>query len=671
VDGNATVPLVFHTAQINDILKSMVLIDRGGKVQPATFASRDPIGRTLQGFAVDVSQEMSQSELLGKLRGARVSIEMAGIPALTGQILGVEDRQIGGTEAKPITATYLNLLTDAGLTAVRLDQDKVVRILDDRLNGELHQALSTLATGTDNQRRQVTLHFAGAGKRNVRVAYVMEAPIWKISYRMVLGGATRNNLAAKPYLQGWAIVENTTDEDWKGVKLSLVSGRPVSFIQDLYQPLYIPRPEIGPDVVASPYPQTHDENLQSPAHRAPANGVTLNVPSLSDRSGMGRMGGMQGGLTGQSSQGRSLLPPGIDPSDLTALSNNSVPVVRYRDDAEGEASFKELQQSTRAQAAGSRAGEMFQYRIASPIDLPRQQAAMIPVIAQDISADRLSIYNAQTDGRFAMNALRIHNSTLLHLKGGPITLFDGGAYAGDAKMEDVPPGDTRLISYAVDLSMLCSRVSPGDFTTRSTISARRGVITQISYLQNEVVYTLKSRSDKPRTVLIEHPYIAGYRLSSPSVATERTSSLYRFAVSVAPHKTQTLKVVTVRTLSKSVSITDAANNNLIQYSTNGSVSAKLKAAIKEVIIHRKQIDELKAQTAARTADITSINDDQDRIRKNMQALDHSSALYKRYVSVLDDQETNIGKIRLQAANLDHQANAAEKSLRAFIDGIGD
>ena len=173
--------------------------------------------------------------------------------------MGVEQKQVAGADGKPINATYIDLLTDSGIMSVALDADKTVNILDERLNHEFHDALALLATGTDDQRRSVMLHFAGNGKRDVRVGYVMEAPIWKISYRLLLGG---DGAATKPYLQGWALVENTTDEDWKDVNLSLVSGRPVSFIQDLYQPLYIPRPVVGPDVLASPYPQTHDEGLE-------------------------------------------------------------------------------------------------------------------------------------------------------------------------------------------------------------------------------------------------------------------------------------------------------------------------------------------------------------------------------------------------------------------------
>src|SRR5436190_22860812 len=61
VDGNASVPLTFRTGQINDLLKSMVLIDQNGRVQPATYTAKDPVSHTLQAFAVDVTQVQTMS----------------------------------------------------------------------------------------------------------------------------------------------------------------------------------------------------------------------------------------------------------------------------------------------------------------------------------------------------------------------------------------------------------------------------------------------------------------------------------------------------------------------------------------------------------------------------------------------------------------------------------
>jgi len=658
VDGDATVPLLFRTPQINDILKSMVLIDRQGQVQPATYAARDSVGHTLQSFAIDVTQNMSQQELLNKLRGTRVTVEAANRPALTGQIVGVETRQVLGADGKTVAVAVLNLLSDTGLTSVRLDTETNVRLLDAQLNKELHEALATLATGNDDQRRQVTLHFAGQGRREVRVGYVTEAPLWKMSYRLLIGG-TDPNRPGNPYLQGWAMVENTSDDDWKDVRLALVSGRPVSFIQDLYQPLYLPRPLVGPDVVASPYPQTHDGSLLS------ENGqVALgNAPAGGAPGGRGGFGGGGSGFPGSAGpagdRGDSGArgPEGPDGRAMAKRMADSVSAVDY------------LRESVQAQAAGQKAGELFQYTIDTPVNLPHRQSALIPVVAQEIEAEKVSLYNADSDARYPLNALRIHNNTKLHLKGGPVTLFDAGVYAGDARMEDIPPGDTRLLSYAVDLAVAGERQTPQVSTVETGLSLKRRFLLITRKEHVETTYTLKSRADKPRTVLIEHPFNPAYTLLPSAKPLERTAALYRFAVVLAPGKSSTLKVEVERPQVESFTLLDGDMNRLIGYTKSKTISPKLLAVLQDIISRRRHVQDLQAQAAARDSDLQAINTDQERIRKNMEALDKDSALYKRYVAELDMQETKIDTLRQEAARLRAQAETALREFGAYLDTL--
>ncbi len=667
VDGNATIPLLFRVGQINDILKSMVLLDSAGKVQPATYAARDPIGHTLRSFAVDVTGDLSLEQILAQLRGAQVAVETPGKPTLTGQIVSVQQKQVAVDDQKPITASFLNLFVDAtadrqpGLVSIRLDSDKSIRFLDERLNREFHAALGLLAKGTDDQRRQVTLHFEGAGRREVRVGYVMEAPIWKMSYRLLVGGAAPDKPGGRPYLQGWAMVENTTDDDWLGVRLSLVSGRPVSFIEDLYQPLYIPRPEVGPDIVASPVPQTHDADLASGKD-------AIKEAQIAQKSDALSFFGRRPGQNGTSS--RETARPGVAGADGPA--GEAGPVgPNYGRGNDKQADDRELlRRSVAAQATGQRAGALFQYNITMPVTLPRQQAALIPVIAQDVEADKVLLFNADSGSRFPLNAVRLRNVTGLHLKGGPVTLFDDGVYAGDARMEDIPPGDTRLLSYAVDLSVEGERQGPAATSVETSVSLKRGVLIVGRRERIETTYTLKSKSDKPRTVLIEHPFQADYKLMAPEKALERTAALYRFSVPLAAGQAQALKVVVERPLSQTFAIVDADIDTLMNYSTRKEISAKLRATLQEVIQRRRRVQELQAAAANRAQEVQSINADQDRIRKNMNSLDKASALYKRYVSELDSQETRIESLRQEAARLRSQAEAADRDLRAYIDTLG-
>jgi hypothetical protein len=648
------VPLTFRTAQINDILKSLVLLDEKGTVQPAVYGAKDPIGRTLQSFAVDVTQPLSRAELLNRLRGARVTVETNGRETLQGQIVGVETRTIPVTAVapNPVTATVeiLTVLGDAGLQSVKLDEVKSIRLLDPHLDHEFREALSLLASGADDKRRPVTLRFSGDGKRRVRVGYVSEAPLWKISYRLLVGGAKgqgESGADEKPYLQGWALVENTTDDDWNGVQLSLVSGRPVSFIQDLYQPLYLPRPVVPPDVVASPYPQVAEGAIEEKDKNAPAAEA---LASRSAAKALAREGGAPAPGGGLGGGGFGAVAGAT--ADSSAL--------LYANVARG---------SVMAQASGEKAGELFRYNITTPVTLPRQQAAMIPVIAQDVDGTKVSIYNADTGPRFPLNAFRLRNNTSLHLKGGPVTVFDEGVYAGDARMEDVPPGDSRLVTYAVDLAVEGERQNAGYANPETSLSIRRGVFIITRRERTETEYTLKNKDSKPRIVLVEHPFSAEYKLVQPESFAVRTSDRYRFELNVPPGGSEKLKVVLERPLSESVGLVDADMNMLQVYVNRGEVPEKIKAALREVLQRRRRVQDLRSQAVVADAAIADIEKDQDRIRKNMAALDKGAALYQRYVKQLDDQETRIQSLRAEATRLRNTAAEADRDLRAYLDTL--
>ncbi len=642
VTGDATVPLTFRTAQINDILKSLTLLDANGQVQPVVYGARDPIGRTLQAFAVDVTQPQSRAELLNRLRGAEVTVTTArGI--FSGQVVSVESKSVTAPTGTTTTDT-LNLLGADGLQSVRLDDVSVLKLRDARLDRELREALRTLASGADDQRRSVTLHFSGTGRRNVSVGYIAEAPLWKISYRLLLG--------PKPSLQGWALVENTTDEDWNGIHLGLVSGRPISFIQDLYQPLYLPRPVVQPDIIASPTPQTHDGNLLAD-NLQPANApAPPAVPSPSE--------GVLGSVVDE--QRRAKATGNVNLLSRSRASGRDAPAGTFFDS-------NGIAQSVTAQAQGASAGELFAYNVTTPVTLPRQQAAMIPVVAQGIAADKVSLFNADSDPRFPLNAVRLKNTTGLHLKGGPVTLFDGDTYAGDATMEDVPPGDSRLISYAVDLSIVGERQDTTQAQTRTTLAVHAGVLTVTVRQRSETNYHFKSKSAEAKTVLVEHPFDAQSTLVKPAAAAERTATVYRFAVPVPAGKTATLQVVTEKPLESTVALLDGDVNQIAIYAEGSDIPAATRQALARIVNARRRLQNLSEQAAAADTHVGDIGREQDRIRRNMAALDRASPLYRRYVGELDAQETQIGTLRADARRLRAEADAARTALRALLDTL--
>ena len=682
VDGDASVLLSLPTGQINDILKSLVLVDTAGTVQPVVYGARDPLSKTLQGFAIDLTGTPSRADLLQKLRGVPVLVTLTNNTTLSGPLVSVEDHTITGPNNTTQTASYLNIFTDAGLAQVALSDTRTVKIADPRLDKELRDALTALASGTDDTRRPVTLHFSGRGRRPVRMGYVSEAPLWKISYRLLLqdgpltnpsprsGERGKNDLLPSPFpkgegpgegaqsstLQGWALVENTSDDDWNGITLTLVNGRPVSFIQDLYQPLYLPRPTVAPDITASPTPQTHDAALEDSggvnapaitggppmAESAPAPMSAAREAANSEEQQRIRINGAGDGITLKSQPSNF-----YQNTDRFFASGNSV----------------------RAQATGADAGEQYAYHITTPVTLPRRQAAMIPVVAQAVDAHKVLLYNADSDPRNPLDAVQLHNTTSLHLKGGPVTLLDDGTYAGDAQMGDVPPGGKRLISYALDLSVHGARDYVNNSQRRVSLSIRHGVLIETVRNTSTVRYTFKSEAAGERTLLIEHPYDPNAKLIAPATYDERTADLYRFALPILPGKTATLDVITETPQYSQFALLDADFNLLAVYIKDGDIPASTRAALEEVVARRRRVLDLTAQADAKDAAVNSFNDEQSRIRRNMAALDKASALYKRYVGELDAQETQIQTLRSDAARLRSEAQDAQASLRAYLDTL--
>ena len=261
VEGDARVDLTFPETDINDLIKSMTLQDfSGGKVTAVSYDSREPVGRTLASFAINLNEQPSLANILTQARGEKVELTMlpgnAAQPGnLTGTVIGVEVQKVSaGTTT--LDANMLTILTAEGMRCVKLSDVQRVRFTNPVLENELKRALEVLATSHDTQKKAVSMHFSGDGKRKVKVGYVIEAPIWKTSYRLVL------DKEAKPYLQGWAVIENTTDEDWGGVKMALVSGRPISFKMDLYNPRFLDRPTVEPELFRSLRPVAYEGGLR-------------------------------------------------------------------------------------------------------------------------------------------------------------------------------------------------------------------------------------------------------------------------------------------------------------------------------------------------------------------------------------------------------------------------
>ena len=236
-------------------------------------------------------------------------------------------------------------------------------------------------------------------------------------------------------------------------------------------------------------------------------------------------------------------------------------------------------------------------------------------------------------------------------------------------MEDVPPGDTRLISYAVDLSVIGERQDLGTDETRTTLAIHEGTLTITIRSRTKTRYLFKSRAQAGKTILVEHPFDAGAKLVTPAASAERTPTVYRFAVPIPAGKTATLDVVTEKPDSSTVALLNGDINEFVSYADEQDIPAATRAALASIAKQRRHIQNLSELAASDESQVTQISAQQDRIRKNMAALDRTSSLYKRYVGELETQETQIANLRAAAQRQRAAAATATKALRGSLDGL--
>jgi len=635
IEGNSSMELTFDVSQINDILKSMVVRDyNGGTIDRIDYSPQEPLSRVLKSFIIDLSGNPGLPGILNQARGESVRITTSG--PLTGKIIGVE-KSTEYTDNGENTEYSLNLLTADGIVSIDLKEIKDILFLNPVLKEDLKKSLSLIARENSRTKKRVVLHFNGTGKRRISIGYLTGMPVWKTSYRIVLGEGDKH------FLQGWAIVENTTDEDWDNVKLSLVSGQPISFTMDLYKPVYIRRQHVKPDLQRQVESQVYEDNLEYPSAESTGEKAKKSIP---------------------------MRAPAMKKAGSRYLSS-SESAAEYRD----EGLRMNLSQGVHASARGRSAGEFFEYSVKMPVTIKRQQSAMIPIINADIRGGRVSIYNEKVDPVNPLNGIKLKNTTGMYLTAGPVTVFEKGIYAGDSRIKTLAPGAERLISYSIDLDteVKAERTSAPD--TLISVKIVHGTLISKSRRINEITYIIKNSGKRKKNVLIEQPVRAGWKLVEPLKPYEKTRNYYRFMVltgaGAGGEKSgfKKLKVVEEKILSRSVILSNIDDKLIGIYIKSGSISAGVKGALKEISNRMNELTLINDEVNRLKKNYKQIWDDQTRIRKNMARLSKNSGLYKRYVEKLNKQEDEITALLGKMDGLQVKWEKQRAGLNAYISSL--
>jgi Domain of unknown function (DUF4139) len=625
VEGDATLKLTVSLPQVDDVLKSLVVYDDKGGVGGLSLPGREPLAQAFKDLPFDQDSLSSPADLLATLKGAEITV--GGSRAITGRIVSVQEETATTNDGKATTKrTRVTLLTDRGLQQFILEDAENLQFADSALRDKVAQALLAIQTNRAKDARTLELATRGQGKRTVRVAYIVEVPVWKASYRLTLPA---DPAAPKAALQGWATVENLSGQDWKDIELTLVSGRPVAFHQALYEAYYVKRPEIPVEVAGRLMPGVDRGGVEAAKAAPPP--APAGAPQYRPQ------------------QERSLAATAAPPATVAGAADQ-------------------------VEATDAATQVVFKYPRA--LSVANGRTLSIPIIDREVPAQRLALYQAETAARNPLAAIRLSNDGDSGLPPGIITLYERDkagyvAYVGDARLSGFPVGETRLLAYALDEKITVERdAAQTDRIANGTIA--QGALRLSRIIRQTVTYRVRGPAKEPRQLVLVQRRLPGWTLVKPDPKTvELSEGNYRIPYQLpGGDQTQTFEVVQEQTQQQELRLVDTAADQIRVYAQAREFDAKTRDALTKVLQLQGAVADAQRKVTQADADRQQIVQEQARLRDNLARVPANSDLQRRYLATLDKQETELEAIAKRRTDADKEVETARDALRTYVAQLG-
>jgi hypothetical protein len=324
-------------------------------------------------------------------------------------------------------------------------------------------------------------------------------------------------------------------------------------------------------------------------------------------------------------------------------------------------------------ATAASLGDSFQYVIDHPVSLSRQKSAMLPIVGKEIEGTRLSIYNERVQSKHPLLGLRFKNTSGAHLNQGPITVFEGSVYAGDTRVLDVQPNEERLLSYAIDLGTEVDPKAGAGAQKITSVKAVKGIVTTVTKVTDEKTYRIINRSQTDRTLLIEHPNRTSqqFKLVDTPKPVEDTPEVFRFQTPVKAGETKNFTVKEERDITSSIQLTNGAEDQIRYFISLSEASPGLKQKLEQALKVKGEWDVVRRELQQIVADLARLNQDQDRIRRNLRETPKEAEVYATYLKKLADQEKEIDTLTTKQKKLMTDEFAARKKYEDYLANISD
>ncbi len=617
VSGDVSLPLGLPRDQMDDILKSIVVFDSKGKVGGIRVAGENPLNASFKDLPFNQYELSSPARLLNALQGEEIKV--TGPKEMTGRIVQAletdadlkEKGGLGLMEGK----TRISLLTSKGLQQFVFEEAESVAFTDKKLDSQMRRALDLLAQNNRAERRTLHISSEGSGSRTVTVGFLMEMPLWKTTYRLTLGDND------KGYMQGWALFENMSGQDWKDVDLTLTSGNSVTFRQAIYQSYYVDRQTVPVDMLSRVMPRTDQGGMMADA----AESAAMN---FSKRSGVA-----------------------------------SAPAMAPAPYAKGSSDV----------ATGETATQVT-FHFPRPVTVPSGESFSIPIIDGEVPATRIALYQPGTSFDHPVMSADIKNTSPTALPGGAVALYGRTGqgditYLGDALLNGMPRGDSRMLSYAMDSGTIIDR-RDGNTSYSANGRIANGVFYYSTVHQQTTYYQIKAADGEGRSVMLEHPRIRGYDLTSPDTRNIQLSGdYYRIPVSLKGGEQKSVKVVLERPVAQSVGLAKITDAQFNAFVSDGKLEPSLVTTLKKIRDLKSNVDQAERDMTTLGANRKSLFEDQERLRQNLASVSGDSNLYQRYTRKLAEQEDKIDQLESKISASQNRLETARQALNDYIANL--
>jgi Domain of unknown function (DUF4139) len=638
VDRDATLRLPVKLDQVDDVLKSLVVYDNKGGVGGISLPGREPLAELLRQLPFDAAALNSMPELLQALRGAQLVVRTAS-GELRGRIVSVEPftTQAPGKDGFSTTQNRVALMTAQGMQRFVLEDARSWQFADAALRDQVDGALASMAANRARDGRTLEIVTKGTERRTVRIGYVTSVPIWKSAYRLTVPGQGSKT----GQLQGWAVVENLSGQDWKDVELTLTSGKPVAFAQNLYSSYFNQRPQVPVEMPNRIVPRADTGTIAARTEFAPA---MLAAPAPAPVAARA-----------------TSAPRAAAPAPAPAPMAPAAPAPQYQGFADASDAAQALDQDTQ-----------MSYRLPLAVSVGSGRSLAVPIIAANLPMERVAQHQPQVSSQYPLAAIQLTNNSANILPAGAVTVYEsdpsGGTFLGDAQLAVLPAGDNRLLAFALDQKIsIISSVNTSNTTTR--VGLERATLL-IEYVERAVhTYDIKSNQSREQSVVVEVPKYPGHTLSTPSgKSLGETAGRLRISLPALANSERSHEIAQERTNTSRTTLANVYGAALPEY-LRLAKDESTSIVLRRVIALREKIDAQAALVTQTNSDMSGLREEQKRLRENLESAEKGGSLHRRFTASLNESEDKIEKSVIARDAAQASRLKIEAELKAYLASL--